>query len=122
MEEILTPLNIISWILGVIGLGIGAYKSFNTPQSELDKREAINDEKTNGKASVLAQQVKWEKEANEKRFAEMGTQITSAMTIAQNHIHTVDTKVDNLGAKVGDVEKSIVRLTTIIEERIPLKK
>lgn len=121
----------ILFVVTILSVIFGVFMFFYKPQERLEKTQAINEERdkgkatvlaqkeAEGKASLLAQQVQWEKESNEKKFVEMGVRLTDAMTIAQNHIHTVDTKVDGLASKVGDVEKAVVRLTTIIEERIP---
>lgn len=120
MTDLLTPSN-ITFSLGIISMIFGVFLYFRNPQEALDKREALNQKETDGKAALLAQQMQWEKEATEKRFAELGLRITEAMTLAQNHIHTVDTKVDGLSTEVGKMSNSITRLSTIIEERIPKK-
>ena len=41
------------------------------------------------------------------------------MSLAQNHIHTVDIKVDKVVENVTRMSNEIVKLATIIEERIP---
>ena len=51
----------------------------------------------------------------------MQQSIRDAFTLAQNHTHTVDTKVDKLIDAVVKAELGIVRLATVIEERIPKK-
>lgn len=121
MEEILTPLNVISWIIGIVGVVIGVYKSITSPQTDLDKREALNDEKSLSKAQLLAQQVQWEREATERRFKEISENNREALALAQNHIHTVDTKVTDLAKRMTGVEGAVIKLTTIIDERIPAK-
>lgn len=120
METVLTPSN-ITFVLGLLAILFSVFLYFRTPQEALDKREALNQKETDGKASLLAQQMQWEKEATEKRFQELGLRITEAMTLAQNHIHTVDTKVDGLSKGMGSMSNEITRLATIIEERIPKK-
>jgi Fe2+ transport system protein FeoA len=90
------------------------YRYFRDPQVTDDKR-----------ASLLAQQVQWEKELTEKRFTEMGIRIDTALTLAQNHTHTVDVKVDGLTAMVNamnlNLTNKITELSAIINERIPKK-
>ena len=49
------------------------------------------------------------------------TRMDTNTALAQNHIHTVDTKVDVLKGEVADLKGAVIRLTTIIEERIPKK-
>jgi len=113
MENLLTTHN-ITFVLGLLGVLFGIYHYFKNPQ--------IDEEK---KAGLLAQQVQWEKESTANRFTEMGSSLKDATAMAQNHIHTVDVKVDNLISVVNDmnlkVTGEIARLTTIIEERIPKK-
>lgn len=131
--QILTIASIVTFILGLLGTIFTVYHYFKNPQIELDKKQAINDERDKNKATVadqeavknktelLAQQFLSEKEDNNRRFTELGEALKSSMTLAQNHIHTVDTKVDALTKEVGCLENSITKLGTIIEERIPRK-
>ncbi len=109
--DILTPSN-ITFVLSIMGIIFGVFLYFKNPQTNSEKQDAL-----------LAQQVQWEKEANEKRFAELGARITESMTLAQNHIHTVDTKVDGLIGSVNamnlEMTKAITRLETTIHERFP---
>lgn len=121
----------ITFAIGILGVIFTVYNYFKNPQIKIekgqikvaedlkDKATILSQKEVENKAQLLAQQVQWEKEANEKRFAEMGIAIEKAMTLAQNHIHTVDTKVDGLKDITEQMGKEIVRLGTIIEERIP---
>lgn len=109
MSELLNPGNVM-FALGILGTIFTVFSYFRNPQVESDKKDAL-----------LPQQVQWAAEGSERRFVEMGGRITEAMTLAQNHIHTVDTKVDTLGKGVIEMGKELTRLATIIEERIPKK-
>jgi chemotaxis protein histidine kinase CheA len=132
MESVLSPSN-ITFALGIIGLIFSIFLYFKKPQEDLEKQQAINEERDKGKATVLAQteaqgkaallaqQVEQEKQANQQRFIEFGQRLDGSLTLAQNHIHTVDTKVDNLTNLVSELSNNITRLQTIIEERIPRK-
>lgn len=119
----LTPesLSYILGFLGLIGIIFSVFNYFRNPQEALDKREALNQKDADGKAMLLAQQFQQEKEAVERRFSDMGNRLESAMTLAQNHIHTVDTKVDGLISDIGRMSNEVTRLTTVIDERIPKK-
>lgn len=101
--------------LGIIGIIFGVYHYFKNPQIEEEK-----------KAGLLAQQVQWEKESTDKRFAEMGSRMDAALALAQNHTHTVDVKVDALTSMVNamnlTITGEITKLSTIIDERIPAKR
>jgi hypothetical protein len=131
----LTPEN-LSYILGFLGLLsilISAWNHFKNPQIEIEKEQIKSDEELKDKATILsqkeveakaqllAQQVEWQKEATEKRFVEMNLSLKESMTLAQNHIHTVDTKVDKMNENIVLMGKEITRLATIIEERMPKK-
>jgi hypothetical protein len=68
---------------------------------EMDSKASILAQKEmENKANLLAQQVEAEKCANEKRFAEFANRLDQAFALAQNHIHTVDTKVDGLATQI----------------------
>lgn len=118
MSDLLTLSN-IAFVLGLLGMIFTVFNYFKDPQTELDKRQAVDQTQVDGKAALLAQQVQYDKESTERRFSEMGSRIENAMTLAQNHIHTVDTKVEVLNGSVNGMAREVVRLSTIIEERMP---
>ena len=143
-ESILTTGN-ITFAIGIIGIIFGVYKSYHKPQEELERKQSLDAlatekdkllaEKDLGtkatilaqkeletKALVLAEQVKNKDVENERRFNEMGVRLDTAMTTAQNHIHTVDIKVDKLIESVNGMGNKITELSTIINERIPPRK
>lgn len=109
MEIALTTGNIL-FGLGIIGTIFTIYHYFKNPQVDSEKKDAL-----------LAQQVQWNIEATERRFTEIQSSIKDAFLLAQNHTHTVDVKVDGISKEVKELSTAIVKLSTIIEERI-LKK
>ena len=133
MSEFLTQNNIL-FIITILSVIFGIFSYFHVPQEALAKKQAITDERINNnatllsqqeidnKADVLAKQVQWEKEANERRFKEMSETMKSTLALAQNHIHTVDTKVDNLAAAVNsmnlNITEKISELSTTVKLRI----
>lgn len=143
MNEILTASNVM-FALGIIGLIFSVYKSYHQPQENIERRQSLDTlaaekdkliaEKDLGtkatilaqkeletKALVLAEQVKNKDIENERRFNEMTSRLDVAMTTAQNHIHTVDVKVDKLIESSNLLSNKITELSTIINERIPRK-
>lgn len=120
MENVLTKDNIL-FVITIGSIIFAAFSYFHVPQEAMEKRQAVIDEKIKNKAStteqkdidkkaeLLASQVQWEKEANERRFKEMGDAMTAALTLAQNHIHTIDTKVDTLASSVNSMNLSITK-------------
>lgn len=120
MSEILTPSN-ITFALGVIGIIFSIFLYFRNPQEALDKRTAILEVEGDGQHNLISEKMKWEREMNDGRFKEMQDNIKEAMAMGQNHIHTVDTKVDKLALEVQELGRHVVKLATIIDERIPKK-
>lgn len=120
MEILLTPSNIM-FFLGLFGIAFGIWNKIRNPQVSLEKEQAVSEIEVQGKAATIAQQLQWTIEATEKRFSDMQSSIKDSTTMAQNHIHSVDLKVDILQAAVVQMGKDLVQLQTIIEERIPRK-
>jgi hypothetical protein len=112
----------VSYFLGVLGLGgilFTIYNHFKDPQTKLDKQQALAEKESNNKALILAQQLQWEKESNEKKFTELQVNIRDSTTMAQNHIHTIDVRVTNLAELMNIMNMSIMELKTIVTERFP---
>lgn len=105
----LTPSNTM-FILGLLGILFSVYHYFKNPQIAGDKKDAL-----------LAQQVQWMVEASDRKFKEMQDSFQALLLQSNNHIHTVDTKVENVSLVISEMGKEITKLTTIIEERIPRK-
>ncbi len=122
METLLTP-SYITFALGIIGVIFGIYKMFHDPQVSLDKQQDLDKQEAENKAGILEERAKWDREQYEKRFADMSVRLDAAFTLAQNHTHTVDVKVDSLIGSVNamnlEMTKAITRLDTTISERFP---
>ena len=121
--------QILSYIIGIVGLIGVAFSIWNKvkdPQNEIETKQAVTDKEIGNKATILAQkeleskalllaqQVESEKSLNEKKFNEMGLRIQA-----------VDMKVDTLISGNNtwhlEISNSMVRLSTILEERLPKK-
>lgn len=109
MYPILTQSNIV-FVAGALGCIFTVYNYFRNPQIQSDKKDALLDQRT-----------KWESESNNQRFNDMQTSFQSLLLQSNNHIHTVDVKVEALNATIATMGNEITRLATIIEERIPKK-
>ena len=107
--ELLTAQNIM-FLIGLISILFSVFLYFKNPQIKSEKTDAL-----------LEQRLQFERESTQRRFKDMQDGITAATALAQNHIHSVDVKVDGLTALVSQMGKDIVRLSTIIDERIPRK-
>jgi ribosome assembly protein YihI (activator of Der GTPase) len=141
--EFLTQDNIL-FLISVGAVVFAIYSYFRTPQESMEKKQSLDAlaaekdkliaEKDLGtkatilaqkeletKALLLAEQVKNKEVENERRFNEMTLRLDAGLALAQNHIHTVDTKVDKLIDTIVSMGNKITELTTIIGERIPSK-
>jgi 3-oxoacyl-ACP reductase-like protein len=125
MNPLFTTSN-ITFTLGILALIFSVYSSFRNPQTEIDKRQALDKEEGEGKTNLIEERAKWDRENNETKFKDMGTRLENAFTLANNHTHTVDVKVDKLIESVNamniQMTKEMTRLGTIIEERFPKNK
>lgn len=109
MDTFLTPSTVMLFA-GIVGTIFGVYKHFKDPQVASEKTDAL-----------MGQSIRHYTEATERRFSDIQENYKQLLLQSNNHIHTVDTKVDKLHGTVDEMGKHIVRLGTIIEERIPRK-
>lgn len=120
MTELITTDNVV-FVIGVLGVIFSVFLYFRNPQVKAEKNDALIEQKIKLTKEADEQRLKLIQESNDRRFADMHDEIKSVLATSQNHIHTVDTKVDHLTANVVKMGQEIVRLGTIIEERIPKK-
>jgi hypothetical protein len=117
---------VVAIVLGIFGAVFGAFNYFKKPQEDMDKKQAIAERDMESKAHILAEQLNWEKEANERRFTEMTAALNQANCTAMNHIHTIDVKLESIQKSINEnnvnVAGELVRLSTIINERIPKRE
>lgn len=109
MDTLLTPGN-ITFGLGLLAILFSVYNYFRIPQIDSDKKDAL-----------LSQQIQWLVEGTERRFKEIQESFNGLLLQSNNHIHTVDTKVEALGLQMVAMSNEITKLATIIDERIPKK-
>lgn len=95
----------------LMSVAFTVFRYFRDPQIKSDK----NDDLIMQKEDLKGQEY-------ERRFNELSKSIASNLEFALNHVHTVDTKVDNLTQVVGKLSENIVELRTIINERIPKRQ
>jgi len=107
MESLLSPKNVV-FLLGIIGTIFGVYKYFRDPQVASQQEDAL-----------MNQQMKFFVESTEKRFTDIQNTINALQVQVNTHAHTTDSKFNNLSNSMGEMSKQVVRLATIIEERIP---
>lgn len=83
-------------VLSISGIGFGIFNYFRNPQISLEKGEGL-----------MAMSI---------------TQLQKDVTnIRDNHLHTMDVKIDDQGKSIRDLSIEVTKLSTIIDERIPRK-
>lgn len=100
----------VFYVASMLGMIFLVWKSVQSPQ-----------ERESQKAALLAQQVQSTVESVDRRFKDAQDSFNQLLLQSNNHIHTVDTKVENLTTLVVQIGKDMVELQTIIKERIPSK-
>lgn len=93
LSTLLTPGN-ITFGLGILGVIFTVYKSFTNPQIETDKEAAtLKNDITNLKAEIKE--------------------------IKETHLRALETEIKALNHSVGELSGTVIKLATIIDERIP---
>jgi len=120
--ELITQSNII-FVLGILGIIFTVYKYFRNPQEEMEKKQALSEKERESKDNAITKQLEWEKESNERRFKELNDATHALQSLAENHIHTLNVKVNNLAETINkmnvDLTNKITTLSTIISNRMP---
>ena len=109
MESLLSVSNIM-FSIGILSLIFSVYHYFKNPQISMEKKDAL-----------LAQKLQYVIDGNENRFKTIQDSFNALLLQSNNHIHTVDVKVDKLCENVSCMGNALIKLSTIIEERIPKK-
>jgi len=105
--EYFTQSNIM-FTIGLIGIGFTIFKSFYDPQKQSETNDLL-----------VSQKIKLMCDEYDKRFISMQDDFSALLAQNQNHLHTIDTKVDALTVSIIQLGKDTVRLETIVNERIP---
>lgn len=96
MESYITPTNIL-FVLGLIGTLFTVYSYFKDPQVRSEKTDAITALQVEG----LQRDVK---------------------AVMENHLPHIDQRLNGLHDSINQTNQNVVRLATIIDERIPKRK
>lgn len=128
MEQILT-IGTIEFLFAVVGflimlvstcLGVYKYVRGSSEKSTLDI--ALLDQRDGFTMKMLADRLEASQQGTDRRFKDMQEAFALLVTNNQNHLHTVDSKVDNLNTTVTGMGKEMVRMATLLDERLPGKK
>ena len=96
------------FVLGLIGVAFTVFKVIFDPQ----KKSETNDLLTDQKANLL-------REEYEKRFIALDVKFAELTKTNQNHLHTIESKIDSLTGLIVQQGKDLVRLDTIIDIKLP---
>jgi hypothetical protein len=89
-------LDIFVMVLGIGGTIFGVYSYFRNPQIDSEKVDVVFSERLNVLSKELA-------------------------NLRDNHIHTLDLKIDSLTVNQTSMLVQLGKLSTVIDERIPRK-
>jgi hypothetical protein len=85
-----------TYILGLGGAAFAIYSYFREPQVKSERIDAV--------MAVVIDQIQ-----------------KDIVNLRDNHIHTLDTKLNETNKTVSTIAVEVARLSTVIEERIPRK-
>lgn len=89
-----SSISLIMGIFGIFGVVFGVYLYFRNPQIKTDQETTkLRDDVENLRKQILE--------------------------IKETHLRSVENDIKTLTAAVSQLEKTVVKLTTIIDERIP---
>lgn len=92
--------NEISLVLAVVGATVAVINYFQVP--------AVDNQKN---IELIQQEIASQKELSD--------QINN---LRDNHIHTLEVKIDDTNSKVDNLENEIIEVKTILNERLPNKR
>ncbi len=84
------------FIIGLIGVVITVYNTVRNPQTTSEKNDSLM----------------------ELSIAQLGKDLAN---LRDNHVHSLDVKLDETNKVVTQIAIQVAKLATIIEERIPKK-
>ncbi len=93
----MTNLEIVYLSITLISVLFSAYSYFKDPQTKLEKGEGL-----------MAMSIK-----------QLQVDLTN---LRDNHVHSLDIKLDEQGKTIRDLLIQVTKLSTIIDERIPKKE
>lgn len=105
------PINLtsanITFIIGLLGVLFTVFNYFRNPQIQSDKLDAL-----------MKQNLEFIAREFNARFKSLDEQFAN---LRDNHVHTLETKIDNNNKDLARMAVEVAKLTTIIDERIPKK-
>lgn len=106
MAEFITPTNIL-FIIAIITFVSKIVFDVKNPQNKSELNDAL-----------FTQALETLRKDMELNFTKMEKTISN---LKDNHLHTLDTKIEANKNYINDLSRSVTKLATIIDERIPRK-
>lgn len=105
--ELITQSNVM-FVIGLIGIGFTVFKSIFDPQKKSETNDLLMDQK----ADFLRSEY-------DKKFISIDDRLNELAKNNQNHLHTLETKLDALTKLVVDNGKDLVRIETTMNIKLP---
>lgn len=102
LSSFLTVPNIL-FVIGIFGTVFTVYNRITTPQQRSELSDALQQQRE----KIFA-------ELYEKRFTETQSQIKELTRVNQNHLHTLETKIDGAISSQNQTNIEIAKLETTI--------
>lgn len=97
-------------VIAIMSSIFATYLHFRVPQ-----------EKNELSGALAEQRIQYEREATALRFKDVQDSFQALLLQSNNHIHTIQEHVEVLSKNVNEMNVSIAKLGTILEERLPRK-
>lgn len=100
----------ITFTLGLIGIIITVFRFIYDPQKKSESNDLL-----------MEQKMTFLREEYDKRFGLLQNDLATITKQNQNHLHTIDTKMDSLLASINCITRDLTRVETTLNERMPKK-
>lgn len=100
--------------ISLFALVFGIYHFFREPQIKSDKIDALMKQHIEFLSQTFTEKFK----NSDEKVMNIGKDLVN---LRDNHVHTLETKVDQTNQNVNNLSLEVTRLSTIISERIPKK-
>lgn len=106
--ELLTTSN-ITFVLVLLGILFSIYRYFRDPDESADKS-----------ISILQAQQQSDREGTDRRFKDVQENFDKVNALLHEHITSDGVKFESLNATQISMGKDLVKIATILEERLPV--
>ena len=105
--ELITQSNVI-FTIGILSGLYAFFKLVIFPQKQSKAKDQLDDQKA-----------KFLRSEYDKKFVSLDERLAEVTKNNQNHLHTIDTKLDALTKMIVDLGKDVIRLETTLNIKLP---